>query len=734
MLKWNIVLFCLPKVAPRRDDIAIPMNDSPTPNHSAEIAAELFFVEEGSPAEAQHSFSDSELTLDGPVEKAGWHVGQRLLPTGGTVAAKDTLWLGELGRNALVSYFSSYAFPGVGEATAKKIVESLDRGQLISMLRGDADIEVSGVSKDAVAKLVSAWKERQGEHAWSILMHELKFTPQQQVAAREKLGARVIPLLKENPFDLLGLIPRLDFGQAANLCIRFGIDLSDEEKTLAGTNYWLEDHMERQRRNTCGSLERAVREVSRITGLGTFAVRQHIADSGKALHFGNHNDKPMVSTLRSAARDAKVADQLQRLILSSQGVGDLLFDPESLETAVELSGEQQDAIGMALRNPVSIVTGGPGAGKTAMVQGLVNALRQQGKKLQICAPTGRAAKRIAETPGLARYDPSTIHMYLTRNEDRAVDLDFMVVDESSMIDIDLMLRLLRSIPDGCSVVFIGDANQLPPVGPGQPFKDMIEADIVPVARLTGNFRQDSHSDTIKAAHAVINGNVPIINGDLGASDFVFLETPEPEQSDTIMELYFDVLPSMLGNDVTDNQILAPQRTRHVGVTRLNALIQSRLHSDKTPVLTKKDGDDEMVVHVGDKVINRENNYQLGVMNGDIGTVSQARGGNLTVRFETPEGPVRDVEFTGREKYNLDPAYALTIHKSQGSEYPGVIIPVTRAHISMLSRSLLYTAITRGQSKVCLVGEQQALEQALEWYTKDTRHTLLVGELTGAFRP
>ena len=708
------------------------MKDSPNPKESSIIAAELFFVDGSDLSKVKYSFSDNEITLDGPVERDGWYIGLPKEISGRIDTSKDILHLGNFRRGALISYISSSLFPGIGKQTAEKIVKTLKRDELIAMLRGEkTEFEELDTPKSVIEALVATWEERQGEHAWSILMHELRFTPQQQAVIRDKLGVGIIPLLRENPFALLGNIPRFDFEQATELCDRFGIEVSDKERAIAAANYWLEEKVERQRRNTCGSLEGTVREVSRMAKLGQENALEYITADEKAFHVGKRNDKTVLSTRRSAKRDAALARELKRLIATRDEPGNLLFEAESLEASVDLTGEQVEAINLAINNPVCIVTGGPGAGKTAMVQGLVNALTQQGKEIQICAPTGRAAKRIAETPGLSSFNPSTIHMHLTRHEDRETSQDFMIIDESSMIDIDLMVRLLRSIPDGCSVVFIGDADQLPPVGPGQPFKDMIDSDTIPVARLTGNFRQDSFSETIKAARAVISGNVPSLNSDLDASDFVFIECPEEDQADRILELYFDILPEMLGNKFTDNQILAPQRTRHVGISLLNQRIQARLFSDKKPILTRGDGDSEMRIHVGDKVINGENNYQLRVMNGDVGTVMGERGGQLVVKFDMPGGSARDVKFPNMGRHNLEPAYALTIHKSQGSEYPGVIIPVAGAHLHMLSRSLLYTAITRGQRKVCLVGERQALEKSLEWYTKDSRYTLLADELAGA---
>jgi exodeoxyribonuclease V alpha subunit len=699
-----------------------------------QFSTELFFVEESEFEEPRNTLSGNAVTFETNAERSGWFVGSFLSGSTSLDLQKDALWIGEFPRKGMKAYLSSDVFLGVGQQTAQKIVNTLNNNELMSLLRGDSfEFENLNIAKSSLNKIAYSWKQHEKTNAWSVLMHEIGFSNQQQKSARKELGSKFIPLLRASPYKLIGRIPRFSFDDATHLCARFGIKISDEDKALEATNFWLEK-TEADRRHTCAPTERVVTEINGLVNLGEDVVAGYLNANASVFHFGERRGKGVISTRRSADRDEKILLELRRIIRSGKELKSVSFDSKSIETSkgIDLSQEQVDAINLALNNPVSVITGGPGAGKTTMVQGLVSALKQLGKNIRICAPTGRAAKRIAETPRLSSFNPSTIHMYLTKLGSGSAKQDFMIVDESSMIDLELMLRLLESIPDKCSLVFIGDPDQLPPVGSGQPFKDMIESDTIPVARLTGNFRQNTFSETVKAARAVIGGNVPIYNDDISSSDFVFIEKPAHEQCDTIMHLYFDVLPSMLGNHFTDNQILAPQRPGHVGITRLNAIIQTRISSRAKPVLTKKSGNAEVNIYVGDKVINRENNYELGVMNGDVGTVLREKGSELVVEFEMPGRSKHEVIFPAVEKYNLDLAYALTVHSSQGSEYPGVIIPVTSAHSNMLSRNLLYTAITRGKRQVCVVGERAAFEKAIALYMKDFRYTLLGERLKEEF--
>ena len=453
-----------------------------------------------------------------------------------------------------------------------------------------------------------------------------------------------------------------------------------------------------------------------------------IADNKEDFIYAERKNKKVISTKVSFERDSKICRQFSEIIKKHKAIAPgQVFDGRNIETSegISLSEEQIGAINSVLNAPVSVITGGPGSGKTTLVQGLVSALKTLKADLRLCAPTGRAAKRIAETPGLAEFFPSTIHKFITKQLASKSDNDFevMIVDEASMIDADLMLELLETVPDGASLIFIGDVDQLPPVGPGQPFKDIIESQTVSVSRLTGNFRQASFSDTVKAARGVIKGQMPILTNSLPKSDFIFIECEAGAQAEAVLNLYFDLMPAKLSIEPQDIQILSPQRPGEVGVFRLNELIQQRLTARSKALFQKKSGAQEVNFYVGDKVIQRKNNYELNVMNGDQGIITRLSGKDIMVEFNGEE-----VAYDGKQRFDLDLAYATTVHSSQGSEYPGVIVPIVSSHSHMLSRNLIYTAITRGKKQVCLVGQSDALERALALYSKDFRWTCLCENL------
>ena len=304
------------------------------------------------------------------------------------------------------------------------------------------------------------------------------------------------------------------------------------------------------------------------------------------------------------------------------------------------------------------------------------------------------------------------------------DFDVMIVDEASMIDVDLLVLLLESIPDGASLVFIGDPDQLPPVGPGQVFRDIIDSGSIAVSRLTGNFRQAEFSDIIKAARGVIKGKLLDFANSLETSDFTFIETQEDKVAEKVITNFFEDLPAKLPlHQQSEFQILSPMRNHSAGIDNLNNVIQAKLSSEKKPIYERQSKKYHKRFFSGDRVIVTQNNYELQVMNGDVGQILRKQGSTFIVEFEGEEVPFSEVDVK-----SLELAYAVSIHKSQGSEYPAVIIPITSEHAFMLSRNLIYTAITRGRQQVILIGQISTLEKAVARVMKDRRYTGLKEEL------
>lgn len=649
----------------------------------------------------------------------GWHVVA-------TKKQKDqkSIYIDRPPLLGLKKFISGFFFKGIGDAAASEIVEAFGM-KLLDILYEQSykTLEKGSLSNKQIEILKNGWSRAKSEALFEILFSELGLTGSQQKFLKENFGDDFVPQVISEPFELLQQVPRLQFSEMEPILKRLNIPVTEEQIILASAHFRLVQSQQRFG-NTCAPLEALIKGVAEITDFEPRQIRETISSRDKLFHFFEQEKKQFIQTQASQNRDNAIITEIKRIASRFSRKGETKsFVRSELKTVagVELSDEQVEAINNSVNKPINVITGGPGAGKTTMVLGLVSALEALDLKVKLCAPTGRAAKRIAETPALKKFSPSTIHRYLVSPEGQGKkDYDVMIVDESSMIDINLLLLLLETIPDGASVLFIGDADQLPPVGPGQPFKDMIASGAVSLNRLTGNFRQSSFSEIVKATRAVIKGEMPELYESLETVDFAFIEAEPENVADIILNHLFDKMPkTMLGATYEDIQLLSPMHSRSAGISNLNQLVQRRVSRKGQPIYSRKSKDGELEFYPTDRVIMKSNNYDLGVMNGDIGFILRKSGKGIICDFDNKE-----VEFGLEQIKDLDLAYAISIHKSQGSEYPGVIIPVTREHSFMLSRNLLYTAITRGKQQVLMVGQSGSLRAALGRVMTDNRYTNL----------
>ena len=424
------------------------------------------------------------------------------------------------------------------------------------------------------------------------------------------------------------------------------------------------------------------------------------------------------------------------------------------EMGITLAQAQREAIVTAVNSKVMVITGGPGTGKTTIIRAVLRMREEGGFRVMLAAPTGRAAKRMTEATG---HEAKTIHRLLEyvgspgtggsfmRNETNALECDLLIVDEASMIDQILFHHLLKAVPRGASLIFVGDVNQLPSVSPGNVLKDMIDSGVCPVVMLREIFRQGRESRIIVNAHRVNDGLMPILPEDqsLELSDFYFIEPRIDKENiseeeykkifenkvlQTIKKLVAENIPNRFNFDpVSDIQVLAPMHNGNVGTKRLNMELQKILYGGGGASVQRL----ERVFKEGDKVMQIKNNYDKDVYNGDIGTITKVDGEESRVTVKMDTGPV-NYEFAELEE--LVHAYAVSIHKSQGSEYPAVIIPLLTQHYVMLQRNLLYTAITRGKKLVVIVGAKKALRIAVENDRTRTRYTRLAQRLSGPELP
>lgn len=414
------------------------------------------------------------------------------------------------------------------------------------------------------------------------------------------------------------------------------------------------------------------------------------------------------------------------------------FGGTSGPEGVALSPEQRAAVEEALNRGVFVITGGPGTGKTTILKALVARLEASGRRIELACPTGRAAQRLKEVTG---RDARTIHRLLEfgpvegegfrfqRNENNPLKADAVIIDEASMVDLPLAWHLIRAVPTGAQLIFVGDVDQLPPVGPGYPLRDIIDSGVVPTARLTRIFRQAEQSLIVTNAHRMLRGEPLVLNRAEG--DFFFIECDDNDEvASQVRDLALSRVPGHIGGDaVEDVQVLSPIRRSVTGVDHLNDVLQASLNPPSAGKAEWRAG--PLRLRVGDKVMQTRNNYDKGVFNGDVGRVQSVdeEEGLVFVRYVQPDG-VQVVEYGSGDADELTLAYCITVHKSQGSEYPAVIMPLTTQHYIMLQRHLLYTAVTRARRLVVLVGSRKALQMALDGINEEPRATLLKQRLQG----
>ena len=507
-----------------------------------------------------------------------------------------------------------------------------------------------------------------------------------------------------------------------------GTSLPTDQKIVAATRHALMQS-EAERGNTCGPLERVLLRTQEITKNDIETIQTAINSHEHLFNNFKVQDKNFLETIEACERDNDIAQQICLIKDNFKPIKGKQFSANKNATN-PLSEEQVQAIQNSLEAGVSIITGGPGTGKTRIIEGLAQVLVNGFRKtIRICAPTGRAAKRIAENQALKKFQPSTIHMLKAMIDSSAKDIEFdtLIVDESSMIDINLFNDLVKMLPLGSQLILIGDVDQLPPVGAGQPFLDLIRSKKIVVSRLSKQFRQGSDSVIPKVARAINKGELIEFSSDFSSSGFSFVEVDKGQ----VVEKIIEVVDFFTGNkngsiDFDKTQILSPMRRYSSGLINLNSIMQKKYNPNGDKVFSKMEGEKEIKFCAGDKVICTQNDYDIDVRNGDIGYVVNKVGKNIRVEFD---GEMK--LFHNNKIDYLDLAYAITVHKSQGSEYPNVVMPIVDDHRIMLTRKLIYTAITRGKQNVCLIGSKRVLREALKKVFLNLRYSNLNQKIENA---
>jgi len=620
--------------------------------------------------------------------------------------------------DGIEKYLSSGMIRGIGPVYAKKMVQIFgERVFDIIEVEPDRLREIDGIGVVRAKRITEAWAEQKIVREIMVFLHSHGVGTARSVRIYKTYGADAIQVMTENPYRLARDIRGIGFKTADAIAMKLGIEKSAMIRIRAGISYALTEAMDA---GHCGlptdeliPLAEGLLEVSQET----VRTALHLELTQGSVIADTVGDTACVFLAGLYRAERGIAERLQ--LLASGRLPWPWIDPEmalpwiAKKTGLSLAESQMSAIRLALVSKVLVITGGPGVGKTTIVNSILRILSAKGVKLLLCAPTGRAAKRMTEATG---FEAKTIHRLLEtdpkaggfkRNQDNPLECDLLVADEASMVDVMLMQALVKAVPDDAALLIVGDIDQLPSVGPGQVLTDVIASEAVPVVRLTEVFRQAAQSRIITAAHRINQGSIPDLSKPEGDSDFYFVQAEDPEIAvPQIVALVKTRIPQRFGLDpIRDIQVLCPMNRGGVGARSLNIELQAALN----PAGERKVERFGWRFASGDKVMQIENDYDKEVYNGDIGYVVDVDldAGELAVNFDG-----RPVTYSFGELDTLVPAYAVTIHKSQGSEYPAVVIPVLTQHYAMLQRNLLYTGVTRGKRLVVLVGQKKAVAIAV----------------------
>lgn len=620
--------------------------------------------------------------------------------------------------DGIEKYLGSGMIPGIGPVYAKKLVKAFGEKVFDIIEAEPARLrEVTGIGAVRAAKITSAWADQKTVREIMVFLHSHGVGTARAVRIFKTYGSDAVQVMSENPYRLARDIRGIGFKTADAIAQRLGIAKTAMIRVRAGISYALTEAMNN---GHCGlPLEELLPLASELLEVEATLVQTaldlELAEGTVVADRVGETQCAFLARLHRAER--AIAEDLLRL-----SAGDLPWPSIDAEralpwieakTGLTLAASQVEAIRLALRSKVLVITGGPGVGKTTIVNAILRILAAKDTVLQLCAPTGRAARRMTEATG---FPARTIHRLLEtdpraggfkRDEHNPIECDLLVIDETSMVDVVLMQALLAAVPRHAALLIVGDIDQLPSVGPGQVLADIIGSGAVPVVRLTEIFRQAAQSRIIVNAHRVNQGLLPDLARPEGDSDFYFVPADEPETAVArVVELVKARMPRRFGFDpIRDIQVLCPMNRGGVGARSLNIELQAALN----PAGEKKVERFGWTFAPGDKVMQIENDYDKDIFNGDIGYVDAVdpEAAELVASFDG-----RPVTFLFGELDSLVPAYAATIHKSQGSEYPAVVIALLTQHYAMLQRNLLYTGITRGKKLVVLVGQKKAVAIAV----------------------
>ncbi len=638
-------------------------------------------------------------------------------------------------EKGIVRYLASGVVKGIGSTMAERLVKHFGSRTLeIMELHPYRLTEVEGIGRKKAEMIRESYAAQAELREVMVFLESCGVSGNIGPKIIALYGSSTMDIMRENPYRMAAEIDGVGFRKADQIAINLGFEKNHPDRLAAGILYTLMTVS--QSGHCCIPEEVLATEAAHLLEIEPLTIADMIRDMitrndllSETVHGTDLIYPPWLYYAEKYAARRLLEIRDCALPLEDGDYVQAVKQWESLEK-VTLAEEQRQAIISALSNGVLVLTGGPGTGKTTTIKGVIALLEAQGCQILLGAPTGRAAKRLGEATG---RPTSTLHRLLEaaggkegtplfmRNESNPLEADVLIVDEGSMMDITITSHLLKAIPDGCRFILVGDVDQLPAVGPGSVLKDIIRSSAVPVVRLTEVFRQSGESIIIHNAHRINKGLRPDLNT---TGDFLFIEIHDTQEAaNRVVSLCAHELPEQGFNPIDDIQVLSPMHRHDCGVENLNQKLQTVLN----PADTMKDeiNTPSVTLRTGDKVMQMKNNYAKAVFNGDIGVITAIDEGLVYVRY-----PDNAVVYDKHDIGELHLAYAMSVHKSQGSEYAVVILPVTASHHVMLQRNLLYTAVTRAKERVILVGTKSALNTALANDRTKRRYTLLAERLRG----
>ena len=650
-------------------------------------------------------------------------------------------------EEAIERYLGSGAIRGIGLALAARIVRRF-KADTFRIIEEEPErlAEVKGISERKAMEIADQVNEKRDLRQAMIFLQQYGITMNLAVKVYQQYGQEVYGIIRENPYRLADDIEGVGFRTADEIAVRVGIRMDSDFRIRSGILYVL------LQASTEGHTYLPEEELTRRTGqlleVGEEQIEKQYMDLAieRKIIMKQGENQTQIYAASFYYMEANTATMLKQLNVSYD-VPDLEIEERvrriEKQTGMELDEHQMTAVKEAVRNGLLIITGGPGTGKTTTINTIIKYFEMEGLDIFLAAPTGRAAKRMSETTG---FEARTIHRMLElnggvdgaagfeRNEQNPLETDVVIIDEMSMVDISLMHALLKAVAVGTRLILVGDVNQLPSVGPGSVLRDIIRSHECNVVMLTKIFRQASTSDIIVNAHKINQGEEVTL--DNKSMDFFFLKRYDADVIiSVVLQLIKQKLPKFVDATPYDIQVLTPMRKGLLGVERLNGILQRYLNPPSPQKREKEHGD--ILFREGDKIMQTRNNYQYGlsvdkgtgVFNGDMGIVREINDFAETMTVEFDEG--RMVEYPYKLLDELELAYAITIHKSQGSEYPAVVIPLLSGPSMLMNRNLLYTAVTRARKCVTLVGNEVTFAQMVQNTSQQKRYSGLCDRLKEA---